>query len=296
MRYIDPQVEYWRQTSDRAAHVARCARICYASEKTTDNERMVAGLEARKHMSMFRHESRYYIVNNIQKLKNKWIIHFLQNEPYVGCYVMDKKVAFISTNGQFVREHEDIFGESLAKYEVSPDYFLLQAKAVKVKAVMMLVRHTLAVTSSIAVTRELNRTSPNAIAEQSTRYVNFGRKHGGITICRSWFDLPMYESEKRMTYRWLRTLPLRLSWHVSDWCYRLALWLGMKPQDARTCLPLEAASRAAYTYNGFEWKHILDLRLRQLTGPAHPDAVIAAKKISDAIQNMFALEGINIQL
>lgn len=291
MRYVNPIVEYWQQVN-RAAHVARCARVCYASEKTTDNEQMVARLEANKHMSMFRHESRYYIVPDIKLLKADWVIHFLQNKDYVGCYVLNKRSAWISTNGQFVREHTAIFEGELGKYEVDPSVFRAKARESKQKPIMMLVRHTLCVTTSIAITRELNRKSPNSIAEQSTRYVNFGKKYGGITICRSWFQLTVHKD--KMSHPWWRTLPIRISWHVADWAYRLSLWLGVKPQDARACLPLETASRAVYTYNGFEWKEILDLRLRQLTGPAHPDAVIIADKIQQTICLEMLLHGMNI--
>lgn len=291
MRYVNPIVEYWQQVN-RAAHVARCARVCYASEKTTDNEQMVARLEANKHMSMFRHESRYYIVPDIKLLKADWVIHFLQNKDYVGCYVLNKRSAWISTNGQFVREHTAIFEGELAKFEVDPSVFRANARKSKQKPIMMLVRHTLCVTTSIAITRELNRKSPNNIAEQSTRYVNFGKKFGGITICRSWFQLALHKD--KMSHPWWRTLPIHLSWHVADWAYRLSLLLGVKPQDARTCLPLETASRAVYTYNGFEWKEILDLRLRQLTGPAHPDAVIIADKIQQTICWEMLLHGMNI--
>lgn len=294
MRYINPIVEYWQQSKDRAAHVAKCARVCYASEKTTDNEQMVARLEANKHMSMFRHESRYYIVPDIKLLKADWVIHFLQNKDYVGCYVLNKRSAWISTNGQFVREHTAIFEGELAKFEVDPSVFRAKARESKQKAIMMLVRHTLCVTTSIAITRELNRKSPNSIAEQSTRYVNFGKKYGGITICRSWFQLAVHKD--KMSHPWWRTLPIRISWHVADWAYRLSLRLGVKPQDARACLPLETASRAVYTYNGFEWKEILDLRLRQLTGPAHPDAVIIADKIQQAILWLMHLYHMNIEI
>ena len=159
---------------------------------------------------------------------------------------------------------------------------------------MMLVRHTLCVTTSIAITRELNRKSPNNIAEQSTRYVNFGKKFGGITICRSWFQLAVHKDV--MSHSWWRTLPIRFSWHVSDWAYRLSLLLGVKPQDARTCLPLETASRAVYTYNGFESKEIPYRRFPQLTGPAHPDAVLIADKTQEAILWQMHLYGINISI
>ena len=51
-----------------------------------------------------------------------------------------------------------------------------------------------------------------------------------------------------------------------------------------------------YTYNGFEWKALLDLRLRQVTGPAHPDAVIIAQKIQNAIQYQLTLDGMKINV
>lgn len=295
MRYVNPQVEYWQQKDGKNAdHIAQCARVCYASDKTTDSEKMTHRLIASGHLSMFRHESRYYIVSDIKQLKTDWLIHFLQNQPYVGCHVLNKRSAWISTNGQFVREHNALFEGELKRYEVEPSVFCAKARKTKVKPIMMLVRHTLCVTTSIATTRELNRTSPNSIAEQSTRYVNFGKKYGGIDICRSWFQLAVHKD--KMNHSWWRTLPIRISWHVSDWAYRLSLRCGVKPQDARACLPLETASRAVYTYNAFEWKHILDLRLRQLTGPAAPDAVIIADKIQQQILWQFHLRGMNITI
>ena len=39
MEIIKPSCELWVQ-DDPMAHVARCARVCYASDKTTGNEAM----------------------------------------------------------------------------------------------------------------------------------------------------------------------------------------------------------------------------------------------------------------
>ena len=59
---------------------------------------------------------------------------------------------------------------------------------------------------------------------------------------------------------------------MSDWLYRRLLKSGLKPQDARGILPLDTYTVVAYTYNLSEWKHILDLRFRETTGKAHPNA------------------------
>ena len=36
MRIVNPSVEMWHDNNDWIAHVARCARICYASDKGED--------------------------------------------------------------------------------------------------------------------------------------------------------------------------------------------------------------------------------------------------------------------
>ena len=61
MEIIKPSCELWVQ-NDPIAHVARCARVCYASDKTTGNEAMYQRLIDSNHKSMFRHQSVYYII------------------------------------------------------------------------------------------------------------------------------------------------------------------------------------------------------------------------------------------
>ena len=63
MKLIYPTVELWEQT-DKVTHVTKCARVCYASESDNPdaNLKLVNSLESKGHLSMFRHESRYFIV------------------------------------------------------------------------------------------------------------------------------------------------------------------------------------------------------------------------------------------
>ena len=73
MEIIKPSVELLSQGTDIIAHVAKCARVCYGSDKTIDNERTYKNLLKSKHYSMFRHESRYFIVNYNKRDDNYYI-------------------------------------------------------------------------------------------------------------------------------------------------------------------------------------------------------------------------------
>lgn len=284
MKYIDPEVEYWQYDgTNMDAHVARCARVCYASSKETDNEKMVAGLIKNGHLSMLRHASHYYIINCHQKMKEQWVLHFLQNTPYAGVYVEKRKRAFISTNGQFVYENQDLFRKYLGNNEVTLPQFLYKGR--NSKGVLMLVRHTLCITTQVSTSRELNRVSPNNIAEQSTRYVNFGKK-GGVAVARPWW---MWATKRERGFGFLASVVFRIAYHVASAAYGLLLRLNVKPQDARGILPLDVGTKVVYTYSGYEWKHILDLRLRGTTGAPHPNARKVAAKIENEISKAMAL-------
>jgi len=58
---------------------------------------------------------------------------------------------------------------------------------------------------------------------------------------------------------------------------------GMKAEDARGSLPLDTATRVVYTYNVYEWRHIMALRLTGETGRPHPNAKITAQQIHDVL-------------
>ena len=243
---------------------------------------------------MFRHGSRYFIIPDVvpSELTNAtpskggkkassqpplWLFTVLTNTPYVGIrYHKDKKAKtrcyYISTNIQYLMDSPSI-EEMLRPYEVTLQQFIGHATSDNFPAAMNLVRYTVCVTTQISTSRELNRTSPNNIAEQSTRYVNFGKK-GGITICLPhWFQCA----------HWSKRLLARVMWKCSEWAYKLALLLGLPAQDARGFLVLDAGTRVAYTYNVFEWRNIMRLRLTGETGKPHPNAHIAAQLIHDAI-------------
>ena len=274
MKMIIPGVEWWPQKT-AAQQIARVGRICYKSkakqpdEKLSEEQKeefreeqavkMVNRFWESGHRSMLRHGTLYFFVKNDNKLpRSLWSL--LVASPYINYAVQEKKV-WISTNMQFLAEHPDILN-LLESYQVKEDEFIEKALKYECKKALNLLRMTLVVTTQISTSRELNRTSPNCISEQSTRYVNLEKK-GGVQIAR-----PHWLHEGT---RWQKFLYLA-GCKIADWLYRRLLKSGMKPQDARGILPLDTYTVVAYTYTITEWQHILDLRFRETTGKAHPNA------------------------
>ena len=250
MNLVYPLAELWIQ-GDPTAHVARCARVCYASESDSkeSNERLVKSLENKGHLSMFRHESVYYIISKIATGEKQYTKIYNKLREYLHCpYIQFKckdSEIYIVTNGQFIREekHQDL-AILLYNYKVSFTEFENTAIGYE------MLRLTICCITQISTSREFNRVSPNNIAEQSTRYVDFGKK-GGITIC-----LPHWWDDSS----WFKKIIFKTYWKGCELMYNFALKIGMKPEDARGVLPLDTATRVVYTYNTYEWENIIKLR------------------------------------
>lgn len=274
MKLVIPGVEWWPQKT-AAQQIARVGRICYKSKGKQPDENLPEDkkedfLEEQAvklanrfwesgHRSMYRHGTLYFFIKNDSKLP-KHIWSFLVASPYIN-YVVKEKRVWISSNMQFLCEHGDIL-TMLEAYNVKEDEFIEKAQKYECKAAFSLLRMTLVVTTQISTSRELNRTSPNCISEQSTRYVNLEKK-GGVQIAR-----PHWLHDGTIWQKFLYLAGCK----ISDWLYRRLLKSGMKPQDARGILPLDTYTVVAYTYTITEWQHILDLRFRETTGKAHPNA------------------------
>lgn len=132
---------------------------------------------------------------------------------------------------------------------------------------------TFVVTTQISTSRELNRTSPNSIAEQSTRYCNLEKK-GGVQIARPHWYLNGTRWQ-RMVYSFVC--------RVCEWGYNRLLKSGLKPEDARGVLPLDTYTVVAYTYTIAQWKDIIDLRYHGTTGKPHPNAHLVAEQLRNKI-------------
>ena len=131
-------------------------------------------------------------------------------------------------------------------------------------------RYTFRLTTSIGVTRELNRHRVNSIAEQSTRYCNYSKDKFGneVTFCLpSWLSNTEYtkmNSEERIFFR---------SCEHAEFDYLRLISKGWKPQQAREVLPLCTATEIIHTAYASDWRHFFDLRYFGTTGAPHPNMV-----------------------
>ena len=272
MELIDPEVKLLSELGiTPESHIARCARVCYGREYKEPNQeadkKMVEGLIKRGHLSMLRHASMYLgHIEDIPQLLAMRIAnssYWNFNEEYASTNLQEfmqsgfgKETVTVIDNNRFL--------EDCAKH---PRLFELY-------------RLTFCITTQISTSRELNRVSPNAIAERSTRYCS---SMGGLAICRPWWiKSPIDDiAVNALSYYNLAC--------EAEKTYMTLLLKGMKPEDARGVLPLDTATKVIYTYSVQEWKHILDLRYYGTTGKPHPNCHVVMQMVKDQI-NSFAKE------
>lgn len=282
MKIIQPKVELWRQGEDIKAHVARCARICYKRE-TGNDEATFMRLINSQHWSMFRHETVYAMIP-----KTAWqgafgmAINKYTESPYIKWITCDDYI-YVATNANFMLDREKdnpVLWKYIHEHRVSEvEFNSCQA------AFENLARWTFCVDTQISTSRELNRVSPNNIAEQSTRYV-----YEDGTICKPhWMSDEIVEhfNKEPIFNEWVN----RDKRHQKAYCYFkscndsfinykvLISEYDMNRQDARGVLPIDTATRCVYTYSILEWRAILDLRYYGTTGAPHPNAKIIAGMI-----------------
>lgn len=278
MKIIEPKVELWKQGDNAKAHVARCARVCYGRE-TGNDEATIKRLINDEHWSMFRHGTYYMIANDSDKTLETIIINYANTIGF--SYHYEKHVYYITVNGNWVLDHKTPFGH-LSKYIVPIEDFC------NTEIGFHMMRYTFCVDTQISTSRELNRVSPNNIAEKSTRYV-----YEDGNICR-----PYWMTDEEVDY--LNNEPIFEEWCNShkkasiyrDSCndsfnkYKLLVDIGMHRQDARGVLPLDTATRCVYTYSIDEWFDIIRKRVYHTTGKAHPNATIICKLIEQELNGL----------
>lgn len=274
MKIIEPKVELWKQGNDTKAHVARCARVCYGKEIGNDEGTVKRLLDSR-HWSMFRHESVYAIIP-VHKRELKDYPLLVLSSPYIKTHTYNGNV-YVATNGQFILDKlYPKFIELINMYRVTEDEFS------NTEFGFDMMRYTFCIDTQISTSRELNRVSPNNIAEKSTRYV-----YEDGSICRPyWLNkelIKQYEEEPIVDM---------VSTAYLDSCndsfkrYKFLIESGMHRQDARGVLPLDTATRCIYTYSVDEWFEIIRKRVYNTTGKAHPNATIICKLIEQELNGL----------
>lgn len=285
MRIVNPSVELWLDNNNWMAHVARCARICYASDKGEDKN-LVNRLLKDKHHSMFRHRSHYFIIPETNSICQSIKVG-LSECPYVE-FSTDTKNLYFATNGHYILNNEGFY-DLIKKYEVDPIHFE------NTELGKNLMRYTFKVVTQVSTSRELNRVSPNNIAEQSTRYVNFVKKELLGAICTPHWMIPLmgvypeYDIKNKDDIKLFSEgdrgteVYLKACQNNFEAYNELINECDAIPQDARGVLPLDTLTVCAYTYSISEWRAIIDLRYYGTTGKPHPNAKIIAGMIRDKL-------------
>lgn len=283
MKIIEPKVELWQQGDDAKAHVARCARVCYGRE-TGNDQATIKRLIDSEHWSMFRHGTYYIIANDSDKTLETIVINYANTIGF--SYHYEKHVYYITVNGNWVLDHKTQFGY-LSKYIVPIEDF----RNTEIGFNMM--RYTFCIDTQISTSRELNRVSPNSIAEKSTRYVyengSICRPHwlNGYYICKDIVGrYDVYKDGKRDTDINHKVLTYIEGCDFSFAKYKYLVEAGLHRQDARGVLPLDTATRCIYTYSVREWRHIIDLRYYGTTGKPHPNAKIIAGMVRNNLMEL----------
>lgn len=281
MKIIEPKVELWRQ-EDAKAHVARCARVCYGKE-TGNDEATVKRLINSKHWSMFRHETVYAMIPIKLWYENFGeVLNVYKASPYIS-WVTVRDYIYVSTNGNFmldIEKYEPVLYNEINNYRVSEEEFNSCETAYNLFA-----RWTFCVDTQISTSRELNRVSPNNIAEKSTRYV-----YEDGTICRPhWIstkEADMFNEDNNADLDEAMNVYLRGCKRSFENYKILIDKHKLNRQDARGILPLDTATRCVYTYSVRRWRHIIDKRLYHTTGKAHPNCVIICQMIKDELKEL----------
>lgn len=289
MKIIEPKVELLSELNiSPESHIARCARVCYGKEYKEPNqeadEKMVDGLIKRGHLSMLRHASIYAIHVDCD-VTPQYITNYIYNNQYWN--FLGKHGGFTSTNLQEAKRCKNM----LEQCDIIDNKSFLE-KCTEIPVLFRLYRLTFCITTQISTSRELNRVSPNAIAERSTRYCS---SEDGLEICKPWW---LFSSEEDVVNG--HCSPNELLYYdiilKTEKYYKALLGQGMKPENARGILPLDTATKVIYTYSIREWQHILDLRYYGTTGKPHPNAKLIAGKIRDEINNFAKEHNIDYQV
>lgn len=267
MILIEPKVELLKE-DNFYSHVANCARVCYASNNNSnisDEQFCKNVLIANNHLSMFRHATIYCKYD-----KNDWnkytvdIFHLAQNINVV--YLGD---LYIIMNGQSYLE----FKRNNIAETLKIDSHIIKDLPNELNEYK---RFTFKVITQISTSRELNRVSPNNIAERSTRYCNYSKDKfdNQICICKPYYYDNLEIADQLAFIN-------RMSEYEGNYLNRINR--GWKSEDAREFLPLCTATEVVYTYNVREWRRIIDLRYYGTTGKPHPNAKIIAGMIRDQL-------------
>lgn len=286
MKIIEPKVQEvtdFEGVDNFYKAVARAARICYASDKTTDDKALVERLIESKHFSPFEHAVTSFDFEKLYKIyTGKGNLNRIQEIVIARCGNSKYRVETESSvyiNGRVlvesiiqIKEEQKIVNSIIELLDLMLDY-LKELNSTNS------IFKSFIIDTSIGCTREMNRHHDNFyICEQSTRYCNFSKDKFDNEVT---FNEPYWynDTNYKLKHSWMCAM------RDAEFYYLDNIKRGVPTDIARGILPLDTHTRAIYTATIEEWQHIIDLRLKGATGKPHGDIMIIAGKINKLINN-----------
>ena len=245
-------------------HIEKCGRTCYKSEdKITEDSAMkfFQGLVNRKHFAMLEHGTVYFKFPFFPNYEVQEAISKVGNSNYSFTKVGEDGYIYVTTNMRVLMEKVPNMVDSLLY-----DYALEEASNNHIK------KYTAKFTISRGIANEFVRHRVFSFAQESTRYCNYSKDRfgGELTFIRpEWLKGEGIDLEAESI--WLNAMAMS-----EDYYFDLVN-LGVKPQNARGVLPLDLKTELIMTGTTDQWEAFWDLRMREITGPAHPDAKAIAE-------------------
>ena len=286
MKLINQSAEIWEQPEGEIGiykQVERAARLCYKSEdKVTEDsyKRFIDMLNTNGHQSPLEHGTIYLQYEVVKGGCNPLSKYYNDKYSKVNCNANQLSVRlFVTTNYRVIKENgweEDL------KYLCEPTEY--HEKRISVH-----------ITTSIGISRELNRHRCHSICEESTRYCNYSKDKFDNTlafILPNWIHIsdihlgekvdihPMMKlltgqyNRESMDIRFL--VPLAHAAHT----YKCLIANGYKPQQARDVLPLATKTELIHTAFESDWDEFFKLRC---SPAAHPMMQELANQIKELI-------------
>ena len=216
----------------------------------------------RKHYAMLEHGTVY--------LKIPWtglsLTHRVINSKY--SFVVNEneedRLFYVTTNMRVLIE------------EYPNDYeYILMDYALEEPDVNHIKRVTAHFIISRGIANEFVRHRVFSFAQESTRYCNYCKDKFDreLTFIRpEWVKSVFNEKEG------LGALDWEIAMTQAEKYYLRLIRSGIKPQNARGVLPLDLKTELIMTGTTDQWEGFFDLRMREVSGPAHPDAKAIATK------------------
>ena len=272
MKLINQSAEIWEQSEGEVGiykQVEKAARLCYKSEdKITEDsyKRFIDMLNTNGHQSPLEHGTVYLATDHDEIIKR------YKANPY-SRVVTRGWDACITTNYRVIKEHG--WGDDF-QYLCEPTEH--HEKRISVH-----------ITTSIGISRELNRHRCHSICEESTRYCNYSKDKFGneVTfIIPNWVNThcPSKENEGPS----IADIEWSTAMMNAEASYFNLLREGWKPQQARDVLPLATKTELIHTAFEDDWKEFFKLRCSPAAHPMMQELASLIKEIF--IKNNYVVE------